>query len=600
MTPFTMDADKEIVAVDTVSLAIATSGNFKPDIKKNDKLPSWDGEIYVYLSKKKEKQGLYDVIPVQIKGTERDTRTECGFKYSVQIADLRNFLECRSGTTLFFVVYIHEGKEETICDIYYEKFLPFDLKHILKEHENQDTVTITFRPFPKKKKERARLIYDIVRDMKRQRATIAADTVTLETILKESSNPILNVALTIDKEEDTSAPFFLLGRDYYFYTKRQDNILQPVMHGRIDGISIPIQYPVLINGIEYYSMYERVEHSNCIVFKIGESIEFVLPKDDSPEMKLRIHTSWKLSEDIRDITFLLKLLEHKEMSLGEIKLPCNLTANSKHGINIDAMKQHLESCQMIQNLMNAMDVSRDFDLAQVKEEQWAELCRLYGFIIEGNKARIEFRSDYGVIAPEIGNLRLLLFAIADKQNEHCYEIRSFSDMRNIVMTEDGHQTTPFVGLSVEQIMHVDNIKYENLFPQLETIPLSESHVKGVTHLFYKLLLAYDKSGDERTDILTHAVNLAEWLEKHDLTSDQIYKTLNKLEALKRSRQLTEQENEELFAIAEHAELPSIYRSLAYVLLGEQRSAERFFKKEPKNIQDAVREYPIFRFWQEKD
>ena len=53
-----MDADKEIVAVDTVSLSIAASGNFKPDIKKNDKLPSWDGEIYVYLSKKKEKQGI--------------------------------------------------------------------------------------------------------------------------------------------------------------------------------------------------------------------------------------------------------------------------------------------------------------------------------------------------------------------------------------------------------------------------------------------------------------------------------------------------------------------------------------------------------------
>ena len=147
-----MDADKEIVAVDTVSLAIATSGNFKPDIKKNDKLPSWDGEILVYLSNKKEKKGLYDVIPVQVKGTERDSRVAGRFKYSVQTADLRNFLECRSGTTLFFVVYIHEGKEETICDIYYEKFLPFDLKHILKEYENQDTVTITFRPFPKKRK----------------------------------------------------------------------------------------------------------------------------------------------------------------------------------------------------------------------------------------------------------------------------------------------------------------------------------------------------------------------------------------------------------------------------------------------------------------
>jgi hypothetical protein len=55
----------------------------------------------------------------------------------------------------------------------------------------------------------------------------------------------------------------------------------------------------------------------------------------------------------------------------------------------------------------------------------------------------------------------------------------------------------------------------------------------------------------------------------------------------------------LFNIAEHSELPSIYRSLAYVLLGEQKSAERFFKQVPENIKNTVRVYPIFRFWKEE-
>ena len=246
--------------------------------------------------------------------------------------------------------------------------------------------------------------------------------------------------------------------------------------------------------------------------------------------------------------------------------------------------------------MNAMDVACDFDFTQLKESQWAELCRLYGFILEGNKARIEFESDYGVIESEIGNLRVLLLAIADRQAVHCYEIRSFSDIRNIVTTVDGNQTTPFVGLDVEQILHVDNIKYENLFQQLETIPLSESHVKGITHLFYKMLFAYDRSGDKRIDILAAAIKLAEWLEEHDLYSDHVYKSLNKMEAIKRSGKLNEQDNEVLFGIAERTELASIYRSLAYLLLGEQKSAERIFKQVPVNIQNAVREYPIFRFW----
>lgn len=436
--------------------------------------------------------------------------------------------------------------------------------------------------------------------MKRQRATISADTVTLEAILKENPNPILNLALTADKEEDVCNPFFLLGRDYYFYTRRQDNLLQPVMHGRIDGINLPVHQPVSINGVEHYSMYERVVCSDCVVFRLGNAIEFVLPKDNSPKMELHIHTSWKLSEDIRDLSFLLNLFQHKELYLGELMLPCNLISSSKSEDNIEEMTQHLETCQKIQKLLKAVDVTREFDLSLLKEEQMEGLCRLYGFIIEGNKARLEILSEYGIIEPEIGNLKILLFAIADKQAEHCYEIRSFSDTRNIVMTNDGNQTTPFVGLSVEQILHVDNIEYKNFFQQLETIPLSESHVKEVTHFFYKLLLSYDKSGDKRSDILTHAITLAEWLEKHDRYSERIYKTLNKLGAYKRARQLSEQENEDLFSIAEHTELPAIYRSLAYVLLGEQKSAARFFKQVPADIQSAVRKHPIFRFWKEEN
>lgn len=593
-----MDADKEIVAVDTVSLAIAASGNFKPDIKKNDKLPSWDGEIYVYLSKKKEKQGLYDVIPVQVKGTEKDSRVSGGFKYSVQIADLRNFLECRSGTTLFFVVFIHEEGEDTVCDIYYEKFLPFDLKNILKEHGEQDSVTMTFRFFPSKKKERARLLYDIVRDMKLQRSYIAADSLTLDSVVKEQKKTILTLGRTVLAGDLPLTPFSLLGQEHYFYVTRQDSLLQPIMHGRIDGVSVTLKKSIRVDGEIYYETCERCEYIDKQVLSIGNAIEFVFPKNDKSKMRLNVNLSWKLTEDIRDVSFLLALYEHKQLQLDDIDVPLDLQASSDCKFDVEMFRQHLDTCQMIQRLMVALDVTRDLDFSELKEEQYEGLSQLYGFIIEGNRARVEFQSDYGIIEPVIGNLKILLFAISNKQNEHCYEIRSFSDIRNIVTTEDGNQTTPFVGLREEQIMNVDNINYENFFHQLENIPLSKSHVKEVTHLFYKLLQAYDKGGDKRSDILKHAIDLAEWLEKYDTYSDQIYKALNKLEAIKRSRELNEQENDELFGIAEHSELPPIYRSLAYVLLGERKSAERFFKQVPADIQKSVREYPIFRFWRE--
>lgn len=587
----------EKTAVNAVECAILNAGNFTPLFNKNDTVPSWDGEIIVYKGESKGKSNIVDVIPVQIKGTTVDKREDGGVRYSVKVADLKNYLNCKSGAVLYFVVFIEEGEEEPKKTIYYLKLLPFDLKHVIAKCAEQETVTLYFHPFPIKKKDIACLLYDVARDMQLQRAHIAADGVTLDSVINEQKVPVLTLSRTVIGEEVPSTPFSLLGQDFYFYVERQDNLQQPVMHGRIDGISLPVSCELSVNGVKYYDGYKRVEYVNQQILEIGRAIKFVYPKCNENGMQLCVNLSGNLSDDIKDLSFLLALFHYKKLQLGEIEYPCDLQNGQCRRSDIEAFRQLLEMYQLIQRLMKAMDVAGDFDFSQLKKEQQLELSRLYGFIIEGNKARIESQSDYSVIDAEIGNLRILLFAIADKLSEHCYEIRSFSDIRNIVLTTDGEQTTPFVGLSVEQIMHVDNIKYENLFQQLKTIPLSKSHVKEVTHLFYKLLLAYDKGGDKRSDILKHAIDLAEWLEKYDTYSDQIYKALNKLEAIKRSRLLNEQENEELFSITENAELTPIYRSLAYVLLGEQKSAERIFKQVPANIQEAVREYPIFRFWQ---
>lgn len=593
-----MDSDTiEKTAVNAVESAILNAGNFTPLFNKNDTVPSWDGEIIVYKGKSKAKSNIVDVIPVQIKGTTVDKREDGGLRYPVKVADLKNYLNCKSGAVLYFVVFIEEGEEEPKKTIYYLKLLPFDLKYVLSYSSEQESVSLHFHPFPVKKMDIVCLLYDVARDMKRQRAHIAADGVTLDSVINEQKVPVLTLSRTVIDEDVSTTPFSLLGQDFYFYAERQDNLQQPVMHGRIDGISLPVSCAVSVNGVKYYDGYKKVEYVNQQILEIGRTIKFVFPKCNENVMQLCVNLSGNLSDDIKDLSFLLELFQHKKLQLGKMEYPCDLQNGQCQRDEIEAFRQQLEVFQLIQRLMTAMDVACDFDFAQLKEEQWDGLCRLYGFIVEGNKARIESLSAYGVIEPELGNLRILLFAIADKQAEHCYEIRSFSDTRNIVLSPEGDQTTPFVGLSVEQIMHVDNIKYENLFLQLETIPLSAPHVKGVTHLFYKMLLAYDRSGDKRTDILKSAIQLAEWLEAHDQYSDRAYKTLNKLEAIKRSRPLNEQESEELFSITENAELPPIYRSLAYVLLGEQKSAERIFKQVPVNIQETVREYPIFRFWQ---
>lgn len=593
-----MDIDTiEATAVSAVKTAILQADYFKPVFNDNDTLPSWDGEIIVYKSANKKKDNIVDVIPVQIKGTTIDKRNGEKFRYSVGRSDLKNYLACKSGTILYFVVFIEEGENEYITTIYYQKLLPYDLKRILSICKEQDSTTLEFVRFPRNKKDITCLLYNVVSDMKKQKPCIDAEELTVEALYKETSVPTFTLSRIFNKKEGAPSLFAFLGEDYYFYTSRQDKVLQPVMHGRIEGIGFPVHQSVSINGIEYYPMYECLEYRDCIVLKIGEAIEFVIQRNDSSEMKLRIQPSYRLSEIIRDISFLLDLFKYKSLLLGEFVLPCDLTANSKNAINIESLGQHLKTYQMIQTLMRAMDVTRDFDLTKLKDEEWERLCQLYGSIIKGDKVKIEIETSYCVIELALGNLKILLFAIADKQTRYCYEMRSFSNTDNIVTREDGHQTTPFVDLGEEQILHVDNIRYENLFMQLKNIPLSRCYIKEITCLLFKMLIAYDKSEVKSLDILNHAINLAEWLEEHDPYSDRVYRRLNKMDAIKRSRQLNESENEELFSFAENTELPAIYRSFSYFLLGEEKSAERFLRQVHNNVTSAEQSYPIFRLWQ---
>ena len=99
----------ETIAVTAVKEAILNAGNFDPVFNEKDTLPSWDGSIYVYKGSTQSKKELIEVIPVQIKGTTQNKRKDGKFNYSVEVADLKNYLSCKSGSVLYFVVCIEEG-----------------------------------------------------------------------------------------------------------------------------------------------------------------------------------------------------------------------------------------------------------------------------------------------------------------------------------------------------------------------------------------------------------------------------------------------------------------------------------------------------------
>lgn len=599
-----MDSDTiEKTAVNAVEYAILRAGNSTPLFNKNDTVPSWDGEIIVYKGREKNKSNIKDIIPVQIKGTTVDKRVDGRLRYSVKVADLKNYLNCKSGTVLYFVVFIEEVEEEPKKTIYYLKLLPFDLKKILAVCSNQVSITLDFLPLPVEKHEIACLLYDITSDMQKQKACIYAEDVTIESLFRESNMPMLTLSRTFAHGENVATPFALIGHDFYFYAKRQDNVEQPTMHGRIDGIGFTIPCPVLVNGVQYYSEVERFEHVDKTVIKLGKGITLTYCKDGEHKSSLGINLSGWLKEDIRDLSFLLALHEFKQVQIGN-ETEAEPFDIGEGDIDFAVLEEQLEVSKQIQLLLDMLGVDGKLDLncEAMTDEMWAELTKIAEFMMSERRVVIEENLSFALICSNIANLCILLVAIPE-EGEKVYRVRKYGEVKNGIRMVDDRgevvETTEFVYLQESHILNASNINYDALFVQLDAIPLSSVHLYLLTQLMMRMLLAYDKSNDERKDILNAALRLSEWLAEHDSLADAPFKILNRFDALKRIQVLSDSEKEELYGIVENPRLAPLYRASAYLLLDNQGGAERMYKQLTEAEKSELRRRPVFRFWQGK-
>ncbi len=95
----------ESIAVDAVKDIILNCDTLYPNLDENDKNILVDGIIEVYSPPELTKENLTGEVTIQVKGTTRKLRTnKRGFvKYSIEVVDLRRFLDVFHGVLLFCV-----------------------------------------------------------------------------------------------------------------------------------------------------------------------------------------------------------------------------------------------------------------------------------------------------------------------------------------------------------------------------------------------------------------------------------------------------------------------------------------------------------------
>lgn len=159
-------------------------------------------------------------------------------------------------------------------------------------------------------------------------------------------------------------------------------------------------------------------------------------------------------------------------------------------------------------------------------------------------------------------------------------------------------TSMYTLLKADDYNSIDNINYETLPETYKCLKDSNPMIVDIVNRdLLIMLLAYDKHPNER--LLKAVEDLAKWILNDASFPELPYESryLNLMQIYKRTRNLTNEEKEQIYDIYDNAKISDI-KVAAALLLEDYVGAKRNFAKMALGEQDLFKTLPIYNLWRE--
>lgn len=567
--------DIEEIAVQRVKREILKYDCLKDYINTNDKMPMWDGEIYIYKenSKYKSNGDFRGKISVQVKG-HKVTKIKSGnSKYSIDVEYLRAYQKDRKGVLLFVV----EMTDSENTQIYYANLLPVDLKEILERvKKNQKTISIDIRPIKEKSSSSMKMIcLNFFRNSNEQ--------MNIEIKNIDEIDKVNKIEFTVVSEEKYLEDY-LFNNDIYSYafdeiTNKKYALpklkeIQKYQTSKVD---------VKIKDKFYYSQIMVIKNREEEYILCGKSTKIYLDRN-----KMNFKLKGNVYERINDAKFIIDLLKNGEIMVKDenIQLPVNIEKIQKEKY-IESLTNDLNYLNKIKNLFEKFNIKFEKELDTLDEKDLTSLKRFAklndGILINGLK-----RS--GAYFIEIAGYCIAFFVSIDSNKK--VEIYNYFDdlsekMRVFYLDKDKNQISisPYINLTAENLISFSNINIDIIKKSFDSPKYSEETCLRYNLWLLELIKAYDESNEQR------------WLEFAEYLIDKILKfssspsyRINKLQIIKRIRNLNQEEKDELYEMKENEKDDMIQCGIA-ILLDNLSDFERHFNK--LENKEEFEKFPIY-------
>lgn len=556
-------------AVDYLSTAFARVTNALAHFEKNDTGVCIDGKIEVYAGTAMTKESLYGEIPVQIKGTRTKPSGNNSVKYQVAIADLEKYLEVYDGV-LYFVVFM--DKTLQLRQIYYKRFLPYDIREALrrKKTDDQKRLAVRFTPLPDDFLQLNRLCKEFIADKRKQKG-LDNDRFLMPGELEDAKIEFEKVELSktfYSDELPISLKPFETGAYLYGTTPEGKRyVLEKI--SSIEAISSTSNHTLKAGNFECEAEVNIGEdHRGSFLTVGGISLRF----DGTGAIKYTDQGGFR--NRLRDS----KLFQGLALS-GELFFDGSLLGRcgSFDNLDLDELERRIETYKRYVSLMDLLDVVPDWDPSKLSKKEAGEIRRLAeGLVDEShlpigdhNESLIAFNSD-------IANSQIKTIGRLDKNG--LYEIHNlispdlaFVPCRGESGELDAENPMPTLfSLTSVDLRLLANINPAKLEQALKKYPITSNNADTSNNALLEMLAAYDKGAICQKEILVCCDIVSKAILDLDLNSE--ISAINRAQTLHRMNKLDGKWRARLRELAVTTDSKAV-RTSAFILLGQTELAK---------------------------
>lgn len=557
----------------------------KEYINDNDKEPSWDGFIYLYKSDDMKAENIKYRIPVQVKGKNQENLLKKQrISYPVEYKHLRNYY--KDGGAFYVVVAISDDRRKTT--IFYNALTTVKLNALLKNSEKKKPDQTKNVVLERLKNDDDKLLFKVLSQFGLDReqqgsgeGEIIEKVINIDVINKVDSIRVTSY-LTTNEEEIlkmvSSGELCLYGYrsdvDMWFpfdLEQQKDMRLKKVLQ---------IDKTLGIDRQVYYNNYlvER-EYSKDPIIRVSENLTI-----DLLGGKLNFNMHGNIKSLKRDVDFLYAILngntfwmDNKQVSeYTDVKLPADLKAN-------------MEMITDFYNALEEIEFSCDKRTDEFNENNWKAVTKLINVYHRKIKLKEDDKSEWYIWW---WDEKIIPILIVKDENDKTQIVNWIGKEGYAVFTEreTGGQSRLPKGLLFkrdiwERLYDVDE---EILLRDIEKSDYSERTLNDLYMFFVEILAAYDITRNEK--YFDMAQLLSDKLLQVDENNE--YGIINKLQLLKRKRELSEDEISVLEKLEENTN-DSMVRSAVNILLENKHNAKKLVNQLSEEDQATFKQFPIY-------